>query len=74
MKKSILKLGKALNKAEQKEVNGGLGFGTLPSECGCEVCSEEGGLVTQPTFPICVNVYTACDSTCPDGSQPYFIR
>jgi hypothetical protein len=32
MKKSILNLGKALNKAEQKEINGG-GFGK-PAPCG----------------------------------------
>ena len=37
MKKQILNLGKALNKAEQKEVNGGVGGGYI--------CNAEGPIV-----------------------------
>jgi hypothetical protein len=34
MKKSILNLGKALNKAEQKEINGGIGIRPVYEPCG----------------------------------------
>ncbi|PKH50664.1 hypothetical protein CXF68_08130 [Tenacibaculum sp. Bg11-29] len=39
MKKSILNLGKALNKAEQKEINGGIGFGSCTGS-GSRCCVQ----------------------------------
>ena len=63
-----LKGAKALNKKEQKEINGG-GF-TLPFEptdCGCIQAST-------PIFPWDIPyleiVLVDCNSTCPDGSDP----
>ena len=72
MKKSILNLGKALNKAEQKEVCGGTdpiagfpgGGGSTGSgtSSGCFCLIKKGGQF----YP----VYVDCDSTCLDGSDP----
>jgi hypothetical protein len=42
MKKSILNLGKALNKAEQKQIQGG--YIALPP-CGDEFCTVPGGCI-----------------------------
>ncbi|WP_272151306.1 hypothetical protein [Tenacibaculum aiptasiae] len=64
MKKSILKLGKALNKTEQKKVNGGspcdyyinngLCFGPVP---GCLPCGQMSGY---PGASRCVLVHASC--------------
>ncbi|CAM1350239.1 hypothetical protein [Tenacibaculum crassostreae] len=46
MKKSILNLGKILNKIEQQEINGSRGIDGCPNECygipdmGCRSCQE----------------------------------
>ncbi|TYQ00340.1 hypothetical protein C7447_101952 [Tenacibaculum adriaticum] len=65
MKKQILNLGKALNKAEQKQVNGegsvcdyyienGLCFGPVP---GCVPCSQ---LHAYPDAISCVFIHSDC--------------
>ncbi|GAA4110981.1 hypothetical protein GCM10022393_08370 [Aquimarina addita] len=40
MKKSILNLGKALNKAEQKSINGGFNFTSLSCEIRCRTAER----------------------------------
>ncbi len=50
MKKSILNIGKALNKAEQKRINGGIGNCDLPNpELGqTHLCSGGGPVIINP--------------------------
>ena len=63
MKKQILTLGKALNRAEQKEVIGGdhvypvYPFHLVPGS-GCGEDPNEGGMT-----------YAECVATCPGGNQ-----
>ena len=68
MKKAILNLGKALNKAEQKTINGGfscdqypifLCFGPIP---GCLPCSQMQNYPGADSCPIHIN----CDSNVPN--------
>ncbi|CAM1350243.1 hypothetical protein [Tenacibaculum crassostreae] len=68
MKKSILNLGKALDKTQQKKINGGVGcdqfprslcFGPVP---GCLSCEQ---LVNYPGAIGCVRIH----SDCFDGQQ-----
>ena len=70
MKKLInLKGAKALNKKEQKEINGG-GWPFLPtppSDCGCIQYSTPYLPYEVPYLEI---VLVDCNSTCPDGSTP----
>ena len=61
MKKSISSLGKALTKAEQKEVKGSGIFDGPIIQCACATFSN-GDL----TFD-----RVGCDSICPDGSEPF---
>ena len=60
MKKSILKLGKALNKAEQKEVNGGaviVECGDSSGGCSCNCFFDDRGLCVMD-----ISVFTTpCD-------------
>lgn len=57
MKKSILSIGKVLNKAAQKEINGG-GHNSGPNcRCFCHNDREE-------------RVSNSCNSLCPDGDIP----
>ncbi|WP_237274792.1 hypothetical protein [Tenacibaculum ovolyticum] len=54
MKKSILNLGEALNKAEQKEINGGSPrFCRCDSECGSgsHCCSNRCYNISAPNYP-----------------------
>ncbi len=53
MKKSILNLGKALNKAEQKTINGG---GWPTNEKDCLLCGGEWGgvLCSLPSNSVCL--------------------
>ena len=41
MKKSILNLGKALNKAEQTEINGGVMAASFPCYCNGKICRDK---------------------------------
>ena len=77
MKKSILSLGKALNKKEQQKINGGI-CDIAPPGCPCIVppnhpClsggsggGEDTGVCFTPLGPIQV----PCNQTCPNGSAP----
>ena len=62
MKKSILSIGKPLNKAEQKQISGG--FLTLP---GCCVC-----IFRPANLPYQVIITQSCALECPaDGAFSY---
>ena len=53
MKKSILNLGKALNKAEQKEVNGGIGGSSCHRSFLCadaSDCTDDGDLCAWQSY------------------------
>ncbi len=79
MKKTILKLGKTINKSEQKKINGGFGDCDIaPPGCPCHVrpghpCLNGGG-GTGGSTGVCFTSFgiinVPCNSTCPDGSQP----
>ncbi|MCT4699671.1 hypothetical protein [Tenacibaculum haliotis] len=65
MKKSILNLGKALNKTQQKQINGGFDcsqfpfgicFGPVP---GCLPCNQ---MQNYPGASRCALMHTSCDS------------
>ena len=56
MKKQFLNLGKALNKAEQKQINGGGGVS------GTGVCIDSNGRLYH---------VSSCDNLCRDGSRPF---
>ena len=68
MKKSILNIGKALNKAEQKSINGGGGKGPCPCTTnytslpgGGNFCSYPG---SDPNFPGGVCLGTVVNGVC----------
>ena len=62
MKKSILNLGKVLNKAEQKNINGAFGF-----EYPLGNCYQQG--VNPPQLVARV----PCNELCPNGGTPFCI-
>ncbi|CAM1350219.1 hypothetical protein [Tenacibaculum crassostreae] len=70
MKKSILNLGKALNKAEQKQINGGddpiLGDPGSGGS-GSSSTNEYGVCIISGTFKY---YKIHCNSLCLDGTQP----
>ena len=75
MKKQILNLGKALNKAEQKEINGG-GFNDSISQPGGG--SGGTGSGSGGNYGVCIEwkgrvqivVRTHCNDLCSNGTQP----
>lgn len=79
MKKSILKLGTALSKAELQNINGQIGGCDIaPPGCPCIVppnhpCLSGGGNGVGNTG-VCFTPFgsytISCDSTCKDGTQP----
>ncbi|WP_064968127.1 hypothetical protein [Tenacibaculum ovolyticum] len=79
MKKSILSVGSALNKAEQKNINGGRGGCDIaPPACPCHVTPGhpclKGGTGNGESTGVCFTPFgtttVLCNSKCPDGSQP----
>ena len=62
MKKSILNLGKALNKVEQKQINGGFGF-----QYPIGSCFQRG------TNPPLLIAKVPCNELCPNGATPFCI-
>ncbi len=48
MKKSILNLGKTLNKVDQKKINGGRHDDGAYPNCGTKHCNEQKGFICNP--------------------------
>jgi len=63
MKKQFLNLGKALNKAEQKEIFGGVHPINHEGD-PCQASTEPGH---KPGGCICINDFDCASSTCLDG-------
>lgn len=80
MKKSILNIGNALNKSEQKKINGSGGCDIAPPGCPCIVppghpCLDNddgngGNNNTGTCFTLSGPIQVPCNQSCPDGSQP----
>lgn len=75
--KNLKKIGRALSKMEQKEINGGFGGCDIaPPGCPCIVPPNhpclDGGSSGGGSTGVCFGFPGTfpCDSTCPDGSAP----
>jgi hypothetical protein len=72
MKKSILNFGKALNKAEQRTINGGRKHCTNHSQCSANQCCQSAPGASGGTCGAANNGEGLCNGQLPFDDSPMF--